>query len=311
LLVETRAMIGPTPQRPRALLAVLKQPTLLRLAARLGGAQGLGRWRRQLARRLPAESAWRVALEALPEGRDIPRSLPPEGHDEQPVVALFPGCVASVEDAAAEEATLALLHAAGYRVVRLPAFCCGAIDLHGGEMKAADALADRVRGTWRAAGAEHLVTVTPGCLGTLRRALPGVDVADPINLLLARADRLRFRPLARRVALHLPCTQVNVARSDAALATLLRRVPELDVQVVPRAPYCCGAAGAHMLEFPERAARLREATLAQIATVAPQQLLSSNIGCRLHLAAGMDGEGRHWPHMHPLTLLAQQLEVSP
>lgn len=311
LLVETRAMIGPTPQRPRALLAVLKQPTLLRLAARLGGAKGLGRWRRRLARRLPAESAWRVALEALPESRDIPRFLPSEGHDEQPVVALFPGCVASVEDAAAEEATLALLHAAGYRAVRLPAFCCGAIDLHGGEMKAADALADRVRETWRAAGAEHLVTVTPGCLGTLRRALPGVDVADPINLLLARADRLRFQPLARRVALHLPCTQVNVARSDAALATLLRRVPELDVQVVPRAPYCCGAAGAHMLEFPERAARLREATLAQIATVAPQQLLSSNIGCRLHLAAGMDGEGRHWPHMHPLTLLAQQLEVSP
>ncbi|MBV8158276.1 MAG: (Fe-S)-binding protein, partial [Dyella sp.] len=144
-----------------------------------------------------------------------------------------------------------------------------------------------------------------------RRALPGIAVDDPIGLLAARIDRLRFRPLAERIALHLPCTQVNVARNEAALQKLLRAIPELDLQVVPRAPYCCGAAGTHMLEFPERAARLREATLGQIATVAPQQLLSSNIGCRLHLAAGMDAEGRRWPHMHPLTLLAQQLENSP
>jgi glycolate oxidase iron-sulfur subunit len=62
-----------------------------------------------------------------------------------------------------------------------------------------------------------------------------------------------------------------------------------------------------MLEFPERAARLRDDTLEQIASLAPQQLLSSNIGCRLHLAAGMDEGGRHWPHLHPLTLLARQL----
>jgi len=24
----------------------------------------------------------------------------------------------------------------------------------------------------------------------------------------------------------------------------------------------------------------------------------------------MDGDGRRWPHMHPLTLLAQQLETA-
>ena len=312
LLVETRAMLGPMPQRPGALLTVLKQPTLLRLAARLGGAMGLARWKRRLAAKLPERSAWRMALETLPEeatpafrpGRD-------SASDASPTVALFPGCVASVEDAVAEESAMALLRAAGYRVARLPAFCCGAMDLHGGEMDAADALAQRVRDTWQASGAEQLVTVTPGCLGTLHRALPGVAANDVVSVLSARANRLRFRPLERRVALHLPCTQVNVARNEAALQSLLRQVPALDVQVVPRAPYCCGAAGAHMLEFPDRAARLRDATLEQIASVAPQQLLSSNIGCRLHLAAGMDAQGRHWPHMHPLTLLAQQLEDSP
>lgn len=185
------------------------------------------------------------------------------------------------------------------------------MDLHGGDMDTADRLAERVRDSWRQSGAKQLVTVTPGCLGTLRRALPEVTVSDPLTLLAQHKDRLTFRPLERRVAVHFPCTQLNVARSEAALEDLLRQVPSLDIAVVARPPHCCGAAGSHMLEFPERAARLRDGVLGQIAGLAPRQLLSSNIGCRLHLAAGMDKQGEQWPPMHPLTLLAQQLEISP
>lgn len=312
LLVQTRALIGPSPERPRALLTMLRQPTLLRLAARLGGAAGLDRWKQRLADRLPANSAWRAALQTWSDADgDIAR--PPELSDDagHTTVAIFPGCVASVEDEAAERAATTLLQAAGYRVARLPAFCCGAMDLHGGDMDTAERLAERVRESWQQSGAKQLVTITPGCLGTLRRALPDVVVTDPVTLLAERKERLVFRPLERRIALHLPCTQINVARSESALQTLLEQVPSLELAVVARPPHCCGAAGTHMLEFPERASRLREGVLGQIATLAPQQLLSSNIGCRLHLAAGMDENGQCWPHMHPLTLLAQQLETSP
>ena len=119
---------------------------------------------------------------------------------------------------------------------------------------------------------------------------------------------MRFRPLAQRVALHLPCTQINVARSDGALLQLLQRVPELEVMPLPRPPYCCGAAGSHLLEFPVRAEQLRDDTLRQAAALEPRRLLSSNIGCRLHLAVGMQTQGLNWLHQHPLTLLAQQLE---
>lgn len=311
LLVQTRALVGPAPTRPRLLLDLLRQPTLLRMAARLGGVTGMTHWRQRLAARLPTNSAWRAALQTWEA--PAPALLPdaPAPAADAPHVALFPGCVASVEDADAERAAITLLRAAGYQVTRLPAFCCGAMDLHGGDLATAERLAERVRERWQASGAQSLVSVTPGCLGTLRRALPDTTVLDPVTLLAERAERLSFRPLPRRVALHLPCTQLNVARSESALLTLLRRIPDLDVATVPRPPHCCGAAGTHMLEFPERAARLREGVLGHIATLAPQQLLSSNIGCRLHLAAGMDAHGQHWPHQHPLTLLAGQLEISP
>jgi glycolate oxidase iron-sulfur subunit len=303
LLVETRALLGPAPRRPRTLLALIRRPAWLRLARRLAGVSRLRRW----PARLPRHSAWRtaLALTATPAqaAASFPAFAPPAPTNAR--VALFPGCVGSVEDAAAQQAAVILLEAAGHPVTRLPAFCCGALDAHGGEAAAAARAARRVRDAWQASGASVLVTVTPGCLGQLRTALPDVAVNDPCALLAAQAGHLRFRPLPRRVALHLPCTQVNVARSGDALQALLGRVP--DLEIVPLPPRCCGAAGSHLLEFPQRAAALRAPTLEAIDALAPEIVLSSNIGCRLHLAAGLAGQGDAVPTLHPLVLLAQQL----
>ncbi|WP_254425162.1 (Fe-S)-binding protein [Rhodanobacter sp. B04] len=311
LLIETRALLGPSSRHPRRLLSLIKRPALLRALRRLGHGIALPRWKGWLIRRLPAHSPWRTALLTLPA--TLPASPVRAGDQDIGKVrlALFPGCVASVEDAEAQQAAITLLQAAGFRISVLPAFCCGAMDLHGGATQAAEQAAQRVRSAWEASGATQLVSVTPGCLGTLRRALPGVRVLDPLTLLATHAESLQFRPLSLRVVVHLPCTQVNVACSDSALLQLLRHVPDLDVMPLPRPPHCCGAAGSHLLEFPERAAPLRDATLRQAATLDPQQLLSSNIGCRLYLAAGIDAQGLHWPTRHPLSLLAQQLMNAP
>ncbi|MBB6188197.1 (Fe-S)-binding protein [Rhodanobacter sp. MP7CTX1] len=308
LLIETRALLGPAPQRPRQLLNLISRPASMRRLRRVGGWLAFARWKNWLTDVLPTRSAWRTALLTMPSSAPAaPVRASREARGKSPL-ALFPGCVASVDDAQAQQAAITLLEAAGFQVSVLPAFCCGAMDLHGGAADSAEQAAQRVRQAWTASGATQLISVTPGCLGTLRRALPGVSVIDPLELLATHADRLRFRPLAQRIALHLPCTQINVARSDGALWQLLRRVPELEVMLLPRPPYCCGAAGSHLLEFPERAAQLRDDTLRQAAPLEPQRLLSSNIGCRLHLAVGIDAQGLNWLHQHPLTLLAQQLE---
>jgi len=314
LLVETRAMLGPAPARPGLLLEMVKRPRLGRLLQRIarwtGAARQAGRW-------LPAP--WQEALRLLPAGKRQPsgdalgkpepsRSAPfPNGETGTAgTVALFPGCAASVQDGEAEQAAAMLLAAAGYRVTRLPAFCCGALDLHDGARGDADAAAVQVRKAWAQAQADYLVTVTPGCLSTLRRALPDVRVDDGYGLLEERSDGLQFRSLPLRVALHVPCTQANVARSDAALVRLLRRVPALEITRLPAPPYCCGAAGSHVLQFPERARRLRENVLSQLDVLDARWLLSSNIGCRLHLATGLAERAPALPTLHPLTLLAQQ-----
>ena len=309
LLVETRGLLGPASDRPTLLLGVVKRPKLNRWLQRLARWTGAARWVPAMLGGKTA-SSWRAALSLLPRGskssaaNSIPQRAPDLG-----AVALFPGCAASVQDAEAERAAELLLRAAGYRVTRLSAFCCGALDLHDGATADADKSAEKVRRAWSSARADHLITVTPGCLSTLRRALPGVRVDDPYAMLAEHVERLSFRPLALRVALHVPCTQANVARSDATLVQLLKRIPNLELKRLSAPPYCCGAAGSHVLQFPDRAERLRDDMLTHINTLDAQLVLSSNIGCRLHLAAGLAEHASTLPTLHPLTLLAQQLDI--
>ena len=310
LLVETRALLGPSPQRPERLLSLIKRPRLSRWLERLARWTGAAYWLPPIlaGRRF---ASWRAALLLLSKG-STPSTQISSRAETKPsaagIIALFPGCAASVQDSEAERAAEMLLAAAGYRVIRLPAFCCGALDLHDGAAKEARVAAEQVRRAWANARADHLVTVTPGCLTTLRQALPGVDVDDAYRLLAERAERLRFRPLPLRIGLHVPCTQSNVARSDGVLMKLLQRIPQLNIARLSTPPYCCGAAGTHVLQFPQRASRLREDMLSHINTLEVQMLLSSNIGCRLHLAAGLAEQASTLPTMHPLTLLAQQCE---
>jgi glycolate oxidase iron-sulfur subunit len=114
-------------------------------------------------------------------------------------------------------------------------------------------------------------------------------------------DALRFRPATRRVALHLPCTQRSVVRSESALRRLLARVPGLDLVELPDTG-CCGAAGLHQLAEPARADALRAPLLAALAASGATELLSANIGCRLHLATGTI-----MPVRHPIDFLAEHL----
>jgi len=217
-------------------------------------------------------------------------------------VALFTGCVARRYDAPVHAALATLCGAAGFEAtVPDGQACCGALHAHAGNTSATDALAQRNRAAF-APGITVLGSAS-GCHEQLADALDGhAPVRDAISFLLQHADALRFRPASQRVALHLPCTQRADVRSDKALRALLARIPGLDLVELPDTG-CCGAAGTHMLDFPERARALRQPLLDALAGSGATVLLSANIGCRLHL---MMGE-RTIPVRHPLEFLAEHL----
>jgi glycolate oxidase iron-sulfur subunit len=62
-----------------------------------------------------------------------------------------------------------------------------------------------------------------------------------------------------------------------------------------------------MLRYPEIAARLREPILDELRTDSSLILLTSNVGCAMHLAHGLREQGAAIEVLHPVELLARQL----
>jgi glycolate oxidase iron-sulfur subunit len=179
--------------------------------------------------------------------------------------------------------------------------CCGAASAHAGDAEEAARLASRNAGAFR--GRERVLCLASGCQPTLSDALAGAaTVDDPLVFLARHAERLHFRSAGGyRIAVHRPCSQFALPGSIAAMRRLLARIPALQVVELPDRG-CCGAAGLHMLQFPDRARTLAAPVHADFAQSGAAELLSANVGCRLHLA-----DGKLVPVRHPLELLAEFL----
>ncbi len=318
ILIQTRALLKPSQPARGRLARWLADPAILVRLARLGSALRAERWLPALARWLPRRSRLRRLAEempATPRRRPGPLSAAPITSDRRGRIILFPGCVASVFDRDTLDGARILLTALGHEVV-MPTgtVCCGALALHAGEREAAARTAQATRVALQGCEAATVLVSASGCLGSLRdqtMAGSGLRIEDVLAFLVADEgwNNLRFKPLHQRAALHLPCTQMNVGSGKQPLLQLLARIPGLELLVLPDQPGCCGAAGSYFIEQADRADRLRAEKLDQVARQSPDLLLTSNIGCRIFLGNGLRQRDSMIPVLHPLALLARQLET--
>ena len=68
-----------------------------------------------------------------------------------------------------------------------------------------------------------------------------------------------------------------------------------DVQLAANESHlCCGSAGTYSVLQPELAYQLRDRKLANLEPLAPQTIISANIGCIQHLQTGTATPVKHW-----------------
>lgn len=234
-------------------------------------------------------------------------------------VQLFRGCIARITEPRVADAAIAVLNAAGYDV-HIPETqgCCGAMDQHAGRKPAAQRLA---RANCAAFGqnADPVISTASGCGATLHEYARLIE--DPAAATLAARhrdigqflgapgtlDAVEFEPWAASVVVHQPCTMRNVLKSEQYTLEMLRRIPELNLRVLPASSGCCGAAGSYLLNQPAMADRLGDTLAAAILQTPPAALVTSNVGCAMHLAASLARQGHPLPVLHPIEVLAQQL----
>jgi len=317
ILDAGRALIRthlPSKRRERLLLAVIRRPgwlqplsTVIRLAQRCGMLRLL----RSLGvmRRLGLQTA--EAL--LPKLKPMPRWLPlyPAEGQRRERIALFLGCIAQVVDTETLQAAIRLLTRLGYEVVIPPRQgCCGALHREAGDLYSAATLNTQNRTAFAETGAQAVLTLASGCGAVLAAQNTGdIPIVD-IHAFLAERDLpedCRFEPLRQTVAVQDPCSLRNGLRTEQAVYRLLERIPELQITALPENAICCGGAGSYPLREPDLAERLRTPKLAALAQLHADMLVSANIGCVLHLAAGMREQRLAIPVLHPVVLLERQL----
>jgi len=253
--------------------------------------------------------------------------LLPDYHDSTPLaphypataeargnVGLFIGCMGSLLDHETVNAAIKVLTAAGFNVsIPEQQTCCGALDLHDGDNETSRQLAATNCSAFADKNLDAIVTIASGC-GSQMQEYQQADfagkVVDISQFLIKSGCNLsdQLQPLAASVCLHTPCSLKNVMREEQGAVKLLQQIPEIKMTSLPASIQCCGSAGSYMLDHPQMAQALLSDLLGVALKDQPEYLVSSNIGCALHISAGLRERGIALEVLHPITLIARQLK---
>jgi len=260
---------------------------------------------------LPVQHKWH---------NDYPAAEPHRGR-----VALFTGCTGKILDGNALAATIKVLTRLGYSVTIPPKQgCCGILHQHSGYPSEAGKLALNNLNSFQTEQLDAIISISTGCGTQLSeyKNLSGLNQQQQeqarlfsskthdINQFLTTVTwptDIRLEPLDKTVAVHIPCSQQYMLHQQNTTRSLLEKIPKLAIIPLPDNQYCCGAGGDYMLRHPDIADSLVKPKLDTLEQLNPDIIVSANIGCALHFNAALQKRGVAIEVIHPITLLARQM----
>ncbi|MDD0813843.1 glycolate oxidase subunit GlcF [Curvibacter sp. HBC28] len=232
-------------------------------------------------------------------------------------VLMLAGCVQPSMSPNINSATARVLDAAGIETVLAPeAGCCGAVKFHLNDQAGGLAqMRSNIDAWWPhvASGAvEALVMNASGCGVTVKdyghqlRDDPAyADKAARISALTRDLSELLpdlvplLQPRLREapkgvVAYHPPCTLQHGQQLRGGVEQHLGALG-FQVQLTrTESNLCCGSAGTYSVLNPDIAYELRDRKVGHLEALAPEVIVSANIGCITHLQSGTATPVRHW-----------------
>ena len=228
-----------------------------------------------------------------------------------PTLALLSGCVMPLMQGETMQAAVRVLTRNGCDVAVPPGqVCCGALNLHAGDLETARRLARRNIDIFLAAGADKpgfkIVTASAGCgsnmkeYGELLKHDP--QYAEPARrfgeLTVDITEFLAGLPLdppqgrvERRVTYQDPCHLAHAQRITRQPRDLLKSIPGLELVEMEASSMCCGGAGFYSMVQPELAGKILASKLENITATNADQVVTANPGCMLQIEQGLRAEG--------------------
>ena len=262
----------------------------------------------------------RIARWILPPR--LRRQIPPKQASSLPAarpsaaqrnMIILRGCVQAAATPGTNDAARRVFRRLGIDLIEAAsAGCCGAVSYHlAARDEGLDFMRRNVDAWWPLveAGAEAIVTSASACGVMIKdygdllkddpvyapRARRISELARDLSEALEGEDLSVFRDVTGKqaTAVHCPCTLSHGQKLDGTLERILERV---GIPLVDTAEkhLCCGSAGTYSLLQPGISRRLLVRKLEALSIGKPEQIVTANIGCQLHLGSHSDVPVRHW-----------------
>jgi glycolate oxidase iron-sulfur subunit len=252
----------------------------------------------------------------------------PTSQEFRGTVALFTGCISEHFDQKTLLASIKVLNTIGFTVL-IPKTqgCCGALHQHQGQSHIADQLATNNINVFNTLTVDAIIYTSSACglmlkeyelkdsLAIDKFNVPLMDITEFLCMHWPEGLKLNDAALSgKSVSVHEPCSQRNVSKVSEKkhqyVYSLLEKIPGLSVQALKDNQICCGAGGIHCLTHPEIAEPLRTIKLDYFQQSKADYLVTTNIGCSLHLNSGLTSNKTVASNkvIHPVVLIAEQIK---
>jgi glycolate oxidase iron-sulfur subunit len=253
-----------------------------------------------------------ASLQAKVPAPQAAGSWPQREHPRK--MLMLAGCVQPAMMPNINSATARVLDAAGIQTLVAPkAGCCGAVKFHLNDQDGGKAEMRRNIDAWwpLVDSIEAIVMNASGCGVTVKEYGHHLK-DDPVYA--AKAARIseltrdlselmpelvgelqgKVQATAGRVVFHPPCTLQHGQQLRGGVDTLMGALG-FDIKLASSESHlCCGSAGTYSVLNPEIATQLRDRKLGHLGVMAPEVIVSANIGCITHLQSGTATPVRHW-----------------
>ena len=234
-------------------------------------------------------------------------------------VGLLSGCVMPLMQGSTMRAAVRVLTRNGCDVV-VPEGqgCCGALNLHAGDLDMGRQMARRNIDVFLSSGVDCIVTASAGCgsamkeyhellkddpeysakaqrFSELTQDITELLVSLPLDPPLARIER--------KVTYQDPCHLAHAQRITEEPRTILKAIPGVELVEMEQSAMCCGSAGFYSLTQPDLAGQILDNKMANVLATGADQVVTANPGCMMQIEMGLQARGVPQKVLHVVDIL--------
>ena len=250
--------------------------------------------------------------------KQITRPRPSQQHSRQMLV--LEGCAQPSATPNTNNAAARVLDKLGISLIAAPdAGCCGAVSYHLPSHEEGLAFMRRNIDAWWPyidAGVEAIVISASGCGSMVKeygeklkhddayasKAKHISALTRDLSEILIKEDleKLVVKQTSRKTAVHCPCSLQHAQQLGGHVEEILQRTG-IELSKTQNGHLCCGSAGTYSLLQPKLSQQLLTNKIIDLTIDNPEQIVTANVGCQLHLGSHASIPVKHW-----IELLDQQ-----